>query len=83
MEMHFQNQFIYLFNFFLKILVFLNLKLTFCSTPNCKSALSFSDTAGKSTGKPGKLTPFLLPSLPPFSISHSSSVGSNLKKANL
>ncbi len=46
------------------------LLITFCSTPNCKSALSFSDTAGKSTGRPGKLTPFLLPSLPPFSISH-------------
>ncbi|PRD26927.1 UNVERIFIED_CONTAM: hypothetical protein NCL1_36764 [Trichonephila clavipes] len=30
-----------------------------------------SNTAGKSTSAPGKLQPFLLPSKPPFSISHS------------
>lgn len=42
-----------------------------CSTPNSKSDLSFSEIAGKSTGKPGRFTPFLLPRKPPFSISHS------------
>jgi len=41
-----------------------------CSTPNFKSLLSFSDTAGRSTGTPGKLTPLRLPNEPPFSIVH-------------
>ena len=35
--------------------------------------------AGKSTGIPGKFTPFLLPNLPPDSISHSSESGSKKK----
>ncbi|KAE9535806.1 hypothetical protein AGLY_007707 [Aphis glycines] len=34
------------------------------------SFLSFSDTAGNSTGTPGKLTPLRLPNKPPFSILH-------------
>lgn len=41
-----------------------------CSTPNFKSLLSFSDTAGRSTGTPGKLTPLRLPNEPPFSMVH-------------
>lgn len=40
-----------------------------CSTPNCRSLTSFSETAGRSTAAPGRFTPFLLPSVPPFSIS--------------
>jgi len=51
---------------------------TFCSTPNNKSDLSFSEMAGKSTGRPGRLTPFLLPKEPPFSISHSTELSANL-----
>nr|CAD7397989.1 unnamed protein product [Timema cristinae] len=41
-----------------------------CSTPNRRSDLSFSDTAGRSTGTPGRFTPFLLPREPPFSTEH-------------
>lgn len=41
-----------------------------CSTPNCRSFMSFSDTAGRSTAAPGRLTPFLLPRTPPFSMRH-------------
>jgi hypothetical protein len=37
---------------------------------NKRSCSSFSDTAGKSIGTPGKLTPLRLPNKPPFSTSH-------------
>mmetsp|Transcript_15742 Transcript_15742/g.61482 ORF Transcript_15742/g.61482 Transcript_15742/m.61482 type:complete len:215 (-) Transcript_15742:524-1168(-) len=37
---------------------------TFCSTPNRRSLLSFSDTAGRSTLTLGRLTPLWLPSIP-------------------
>ena len=40
-----------------------------CSTPNKRSILSFSETAGRSVSVPGRLQPFLEPRLPPFSIS--------------
>ena len=39
------------------------------STPNARSCLSFSETAGRSTAVPGRLQPFLEPSMPPFSTS--------------
>ncbi|VCW98028.1 unnamed protein product, partial [Gulo gulo] len=42
---------------------------TSCSTPNFRSWMSFSDTAGRSTAAPGRFTPFLLPKEPPFSTS--------------
>ena len=38
-----------------------------CSTPNNRSDLSFSDTAGRSVSVPGRLHPFLDPKLPSFS----------------
>jgi len=44
--------------------------LTPISIPNAMSSLSLTDTAGRSTGVPGRLQPFLLPSEPPFSTSH-------------
>ena len=44
--------------------------LTPIFTPKRKSSESCSDTAGKSTDVPGKLTPFLLPNMPPFSTIH-------------
>ena len=39
-----------------------------CSTPNCRSFLSFSETAGRSVSVPGRLQPFSEPRLPSFSI---------------
>lgn len=47
-----------------------NTMSTPCSTPNCRSLMSFSDTAGRSTAAPGRLTPFLLPSMPPLPMVH-------------
>ena len=40
------------------------------STPNCRSSVSFLETGGRSTAVRGKLHPFLLPNIPPFSTSH-------------
>ena len=45
-----------------------NTMSTFFSTPNVRSDLSFSDTAGRSTGVPGRLQPFFEPREPPFSM---------------
>ena len=44
-----------------------NIMSTFCSIPNKRSLLSFSEMAGRSTSIPGKLIPFRLPKIPPFS----------------
>lgn len=54
-----------------------------CSTPNCKSLVSFSDTAGKSTIVPGKLMPFLLPNIPPFSTVHTTLLSSERLTRNI
>ena len=40
-----------------------------CSTPNLRSCMSFSETAGRSQSVPGRLQPLRDPRLPPFSIS--------------
>mmetsp|Transcript_13569 Transcript_13569/g.42489 ORF Transcript_13569/g.42489 Transcript_13569/m.42489 type:complete len:294 (-) Transcript_13569:464-1345(-) len=43
---------------------------TSCSTPHLRSALSFSESAGKSTFTSGKLQPFRLPSAPELTTRH-------------
>ena len=44
-----------------------------CDTPNCKSALSFSERAGRSTSTLGRLHPLRDPSLTELTILHESS----------
>lgn len=50
--------------------------------PNFKSCKSFSETAGKSTVVPGKLTPFRLPNKPPFSTTQRTESPPKYKKLN-